>query len=242
MDYNQFSLLPTNSKRRAIGDPLSQAKIYEAQMADELILIDLERSEESWLMLLKTIESISEALATPLTVGGGVKNFEQVQNLLDRGADKIMINSTAIDKPDLISRIAGTYGSQCVVVGMDIRSQKDEKYRVWGDGGNKESKKNALDWAKEIVERGAGEVLITDIDRDGTGKGLNLALISELKASVSIPLIASGGCGLAQHFVEGFRAGASAVAAGTFFCQRDQNPIQCRSQLINSGINIRITL
>ena len=232
---NQFE------NRRAIGDPLSQAKIYEAQLADELILVDLERSEESWPILLRTLESISEALATPLAVGGGVRNFEQVQALLDRGADKIVINSGVIDDPKLINKISNAYGRQCVVVGIDIRTTRDREYSVWANGGRKRARKNAIDWAKEAVDRGAGEVLITDIEQDGTGKGLNLGLTRELKENLSVPLITSGGCGLAKHFVEGYQAGANAVAAGTFFCQRDQNPMQCRSQLINSGIKIRIS-
>ena len=232
---NQFD------NRRAIGDPLSQAKIYEAQLADELILVDLERSEESWPILLRTLESISEALATPLAVGGGICNLEQVQALLDRGADKVVINSGALDDPELINKISNSYGSQCVVVGIDIRRTNNEEYIVWSNNGRKDSGRNAIDWSKEIVERGAGEVLVTDIKQDGTGKGLNLTLIRELKEILSIPLIASGGCGLAKHFVEGYQAGAEAIAAGTFFCQRDQNPMQCRSQLINSGIHIRIS-
>ena len=232
---NQFS------NRRAIGDPISQAKIYEAQMADELVLLDLERNAESWPILLKTLRKISESLATPLTVGGGVKDFEQVQELLDRGADKIMINSSAVSEPNLISRVADKYGNQCIVVSVDIKYTDNGEYTVWTEGGKKTTGKDAIRWAKEVVQRGAGELLITDIEQDGSGRGLNLELIKRVKEAVTVPVIASGGCGLARHFVEGYEAGADAIAAGTFFCQRDQNPMQCRSQLTNSGINIRIS-
>ena len=225
--------------RRAIGDALSQAKIYEAQLADELILVDLERTEESWTVLLETLESVAEALATPLAVGGGVHSFEQVQALLDRGADKVVLNSAALEQPSLINRVAGAYGAQCVVLSLDARSNAHDGWRVWTDAGRLDGGREALEWAKEAADRGAGEVLVTAIERDGTCEGLDLALTATLSESLAVPVITSGGCGLAQHFVEGYQAGASAVAAGTFFCHRDQNPIQCRSHIENSGVPIR---
>jgi len=226
--------------RRAIGDPLSQAKIYEAQLADELILVDLERTQESWPVLLNTLEAVGEALATPLAVGGGVHSFEQVQELLDRGADKVVLNSAALEQPSLIDRVAAAYGAQCVVLSLDARSHPDGGWRVWAEGGRLDVDREALPWAREAVDRGAGEVLVTAIDRDGTGEGLDLALTAALAEALTVPVITSGGCGLAQHFVEGYQAGASAVAAGTFFCQRDQNPMQCRSHIRNAGLPIRL--
>lgn len=229
-------------QRRAIGAPLSQAKIYEAQLADELVLVDLERSAESWPVLLATLESMALALATPLAVGGGLRSFEQVQALLDRGADKVVLNSAAFENPGLIDQVAGTYGAQCVVLSLDVRSHGGDGWRVWVEGGRYDTGSDALKWAQEATQRGAGEVLVTSIDRDGTSKGLDLYLIQALAGLLPVPLIASGGCGLGQHFVEGYQAGAAAVAAGTFFCQRDQNPMQCRSHICNSGINIRIQL
>jgi cyclase len=226
--------------RRAIGDPLSQAKIYEAQLADELILVDLERTQESWLVLLETLESVGEALATPLAVGGGVHSFEQVQALLDRGADKVVLNTAALEQPQLIDRVAAAYGAQCVVLSLDARPQLEGGWRVWSEGGRLDGGREALQWAREAVDRGAGEVMVTAIDRDGTGEGLDLALTAALVDALAVPVIASGGCGLAQHFVEGYEAGAAAVAAGTFFCQRDQNPMQCRSHIRNAGLPIRL--
>ena len=226
--------------RRAIGDPLSQAKIYEAQLADELILVDLERSPESWPVLLSTVEVVADALATPLAVGGGLHSFEQVQALLDRGADKVVLNSAALDQAELIDRVAGTYGAQCVVLSLDARPYAGGGWRVWSAGGQTDAGRDALQWASEAVERGAGEVLATAIERDGTGEGLDLALTAAMATTLSVPVIASGGCGLARHFVEGYEAGAAAVAAGTFFCQRDQNPMQCRSHIRNAGLPIRL--
>lgn len=226
--------------RRAVGDPLSQAKIYEAQLADELILIDLVRNEESWFAMLKNLELVAEALATPLVVGGGVNTYEQVQVLLDRGADKVIINTAALDTPQLIDRVAASYGSQCLVLSLDARKHTGGGWRVWSDGGRVACDYEPLEWAKEAVIRGAGEVMVTAIDRDGSCEGLDLGLTSLLANALSVPVIASGGCGLAQHFVEGYEAGAAAVAAGTFFCQRDQNPMQCRSHIRNAGLPIRL--
>ncbi|MDA9740464.1 HisA/HisF-related TIM barrel protein, partial [Synechococcus sp. AH-736-M20] len=226
--------------RRAIGNPLSQAKIYEAQLADELILVDLERTEESWPVLLETLESVAEDLATPLAVGGGVKGFEQVQALLDRGADKVVLNSAALEQPSLIDRVAATYGAQCVVLSLDARPSVDGGWRVWAGAGRVDGERNALEWAREASNRGAGEVMVTAIERDGTGEGLDLDLTAALSELLAVPVITSGGCGLAQHFVEGYQAGASAVASGTYFCQRDQNPMQCRSHIRNAGLPIRL--
>lgn len=226
--------------RRAIGDPLSQAKIYESQLADELILVDLERTHESWLTLLSTVEAMSEALATPLAVGGGIHCLEQIQELLDRGADKIIFNSAPLHQPELIDRVASAYGAQCVVLSLDVWPHPEGGWNVWSEGGRLDVGLNALTWAREAVARGAGEVMVTSIERDGTGTGLDLALATAMAEALPVPIIASGGCGLAQHFVEGYQAGASAVAAGTFFCQRDQNPMQCRSHIRNAGFPIRL--
>ena len=230
------------ASHRPVGDPISQAKIYEAQLADELILVDLFRTPDSWPLLLSTVEFMSEALATPLTVGGGIHSFDQVQELLDRGADKVTLNSFALSNPSLIDEVASAYGAQCVVVSLDARRIEDGVWRAWSDGGKVDSGRDAVEWAVEASQRGAGEILITSIDNDGTGVGLDLPMIKLLSKSLTVPLIASGGCGLAQHFADGYEAGAAAVAAGTFFCQRDQNPMQCRSHIRNAGFPIRLEL
>lgn len=227
------------SNKRAIGDPLSQAKIYEAQLADELILLDIERNNTSWPILLSTLESISQSLATPISVGGGVSCYQQVQHLLDRGADKVVLNSGAIEDPSLIDQVASSYGSQCVVLSIDVRETSPGIWRVWSDGGNLDTQRDPLEWTAEAVNRGVGEVMVTSIDRDGTGSGLDLPLLSSLTDLLQVPVIASGGCGLAKHLVQGYEAGASAVSAGTLFSQRDQNPMQLRSQIVNAGFPIR---
>lgn len=224
---------------RAVADPLSQAKIYEAQMVDELILVDIERTESSWDVLVRCLAELAENLATPISVGGGVRRLSQVQQLLDVGADKVIINSGALNNPRLIEEVASRYGEQCLVVSIDARSSATGEWSVWSDSGERESRGDMSAWAQEAADRGAGEIMITSIERDGFGMGLDLRLIEEVYESVAVPVIASGGCGLAKHFVEGFASGAEAVAAGTFFSLRDQNPIQCRAHVRNAGIAIR---
>ena len=226
---------------RAIGSPLSQAKIYEAQLADELFLLNLTRTESSWDPFLSILEEISFELATPLSAGGGINSFEQVQELLERGADKVILNSGAIKKPELIDKVSNTYGSQCVVVCIDYKSDlNSETKKVFINSGKEDTNLEPLEWAKEAVFRGAGEILLNSIDNDGMGNGLDLEITKYMSAKIPVPLIISGGCGLSKHFVEGYLSGASAVSAGTFFCQRDQNPMQCRSQISNAGVPIRM--
>ncbi|MBM5799474.1 MAG: imidazole glycerol phosphate synthase subunit HisF [Cyanobacteria bacterium K_DeepCast_35m_m2_023] len=226
--------------RRPIGDPLSQAKIYEAQLADELVLVDLERTQQSWSVLLETVTTMAATLATPLAVGGGIRNFDQVQQLLDRGADKVVLNSGALASPGLIDQVASAYGAQCVVLSVDVRPGGDQGWQVFAEAGQQAAALGPVRWAQEAVARGVGELLVTAIARDGTGEGLDLELVRAMRGAVSVPVIASGGCGRAEHFVAGYQAGAAAVAAGTFFSQRDQNPMQCRSHIRNAGLPIRL--
>ena len=228
--------------RRAIGDPLSQAKIYEAQLADELFLLNIQRTSESWTAMLETLTSMSCALATPLSVGGGIDSLEKVQILLDRGADKVVLNTSSIESPYLIEKVANKYGSQCVVVSIDFKCTGKNYWSVLTRGGTHDVGLSVLDWSKKATSMGAGELVLTSIDRDGTGLGLDLDLIKIVANEVDVPVIASGGCGLAEHFVDGYLAGASGVAAGTFFSQRDQNPMQCRSHIRNAGLPIRLAL
>jgi len=228
------------SGSRAVGDPVSQAKIYEAQLADELVLVDIERTSDTWPLLTQTLREMSDVLATPVTAGGGIQSLGQVQVLLDHGADKVMINSAAIENPSLVNQAANRFGSQCVVAGIDARKHENGRFLVFGDSGRRESLRSVEAWTAELCERGAGEILITSIDRDGTGSGLDLELVESVLSVSTVPVVASGGCGMANHFVEGFVRGCSGVAAGSFFSRRDQNPIQCRSHVRNAGLPIRV--
>ncbi len=224
-----------------IGDPISQAKIYQAQAADELIFLDLNASPENRDTLIEILKKSAEEIFMPITVGGGVRSTDDFRRLLSSGADKISINTAAVDTPDLINEAAEIFGAQCVVLSIDYRINYDGTYRVWTENGKRETPLDPIEWAIEAEKRGAGEILLTSIDRDGTRSGLDLELTRQVVEAVSIPVITSGGCGLASHFVDGFTVGkTAAVSAGTYFCFKDENPMQTRSQIKNAGIPIRL--
>ncbi|HIK04478.1 MAG TPA: imidazole glycerol phosphate synthase subunit HisF [Trichormus sp. M33_DOE_039] len=223
-----------------IGDPVSQAKIYEAQAADELIFLDLDASTDNRSIILDVVKKAAEQIFMPFCVGGGVRSLEDVRKLLSNGADKVSINTSALENPDLINQAAEMFGSQCVVVSIDYR-QENGNYIVYKKSGRVKTNWQPLAWAIEAQRRGAGEILLTSIERDGSRRGLDVELTRQVVDSLSIPVITSGGCGLAAHFVEGFLAGkAAAVAAGTYFCFKDENPMQTRAQIKNAGIPIRL--
>jgi cyclase len=223
-----------------VGDPVSQAKIYEAQATDELIFLDLDASEESRRPVVEVIRRAAQEIFMPFTVGGGVRSTEDFRLLLSSGADKVSINTAAVEEPSLVERAADAFGSQCVIVSIDYRV-REGCCTVWTRGGTVDTGLDAVAWAGRAETLGAGEILLTCIDRDGAGQGLDVDVTAQVASAVSIPVIASGGCGLASHFVEGFqRGGAHAVAAGTFFCFRDQNPMQSRARIRNAGIPIRV--
>lgn len=224
-----------------IGDPVSQAKIFQAQAADELIFINIDRNVNSIEILAQIINKVSEEIFMPITVGGGIKTVEDFRVLLSNGADKISINTMAVRNPELISLTSEKYGAQCVVVSIDYKKNSTGDYKVYINGGQEETNHHPLDWAILAEKLGAGELLLCNIDNDGMRGGLDIDMTREISEAVSIPVITSGGCGLAQHFVDGFLRGkADAVAAGSFFAHRDQNFMQTRSQIKNSGVNIRM--
>ena len=224
-----------------IGDPVSQAKIYEAQAADELIFVDIRASSESRNTTIDVVRRAAEQIFMPFTVGGGVKSLEDFRILLASGADKVSINTSAVENPDLINSASKVFGAQCVVLSIDYRRGKDGMNKVFIRGGKEETALDPVEWAVEGERRGAGEILLTSIDNDGTRKGLDNEISSKISGILSIPVINSGGCGLASHFVDGFiNGGASAVSAGTYFCFKDENPMQTRAQIKNAGIPIRV--
>lgn len=224
-----------------IGDPVSQAKIFQAQAADELIFLDLDASSENRNTIIDIVRETAEEVFMPFTVGGGVKSEEDFRMLLSNGADKVSVNTAAIEDPDLINRAANRFGNQCVVLSIDYKKRVDGSYGIWKRGGAEETDLDLIMWALEGEKRGAGEILISSIDDDGTRNGLNNEVLKSISQKVTIPVIASGGCGLASHFIDGFKKGcADAVSAGTFFCFLDQNPMQTRAHIQNAGIPIRI--
>ena len=225
-----------------VGDPVSQAKIYEAQLADELLVVNIDgtpiRDDEA---LLGLIERLASETFMPLTVGGGVREVGDFALLLERGADKVCVNTVAVCNPRIIREAAARFGAQCVVVSIDFRTDASGRAVVHTCHAGVPEGLDVVEHAMRAVDAGAGEILLTDADRDGMGNGLNCANGRAVARSVSVPVILSGGCGRAEHFVEGFiSGGAEAVAAGTFFCFRDQNPMQTRAHLRNAGIPIRM--
>jgi cyclase len=225
-----------------IADPISQAKIYQHQGADELIFVNIDRQKKSVQQLAEVIAKVSEEIFMPITVGGGVKTLEDFRLLLSNGADKISINTKAIQDSNFISMAAEKYGAQCVVVSIDYKMDlATGQYFVYIDNGTVKTDIDPVDWACKCEQLGAGELLLTCIDNDGMKNGLELNISQQIAKNVSIPLIVSGGCGLAQHFSDGYLvAMADAVAAGSFFAHRDQNFMQTRSQIRNSGVEIRM--
>lgn len=224
-----------------IGDPISQAKIYQAQAADELIFVDLDATNHQRGTMVEIVRKAAAEIFMPITVGGGVQSIDDFRLMLQSGADKVSVNSAAVHQPGLIEEASRVFGAQCVVVSIDFKVTPDGAARVYTHGGKRETTLDAVEWAIEAQKRGAGEILLTSIDRDGTHKGLDIEITRQVTRAVNIPVIAAGGCGLASHFSEGFlQGGADAVSAGTFFSSKDQNPMQTRAHIRNAGIPIRL--
>jgi cyclase len=224
-----------------IGEPISQAKIYQDQNVDELIFVDLD-SAGPGPDLVRLLQKTTENIFMPITIGGGVRSVEDFRVLLTSGADKVGVNAAACNSPALLDEAARIFGSQCVVVSIDFRKSPDGRYGVWIDRGRRDTGKDLIEWVRECEGRGAGELLLTSIDRDGSKSGLELDAIRQVTQAVTIPVIAGGGCGVASHFVDGLKAGADAISAGTYFCHQDQSPMQCRSHIKNAGFPIRLHL
>ncbi len=224
-----------------IGDPVSQARVYQAQAADELIFLDLDASYEDRANLIDVVRSAARELFMPFTVGGGVRTTQDFRLLLENGADKVAVNTAALETPDLISDASRIFGAQCVVVSIDYREDGKGAWKVWRRGGQEPTAWDLVAWAREVERLGAGEILITSIDRDGRRTGLAVDATLAVTRAVNIPVITAGGCGMARHFSDGMLlGGANAVAAGTFFCFKDENLLQTRAQISNTGIPIRL--
>jgi cyclase len=200
---------------RDVGDPVELAARYEAAGADEIVFLDISASAEERTTLLETVRRAAEVVFVPLTVGGGVRSVDDMARALRSGADKVSVNTAAVARPLLLEQCAARFGAQCVVASIDARRESDGHWRVWTHGGRVRTGIDAIDWARECVARGAGEILLTSIDRDGARDGYDLALTRAVSDAVSVPVIASGGAGCAEHvrdaLVEG-RADAVLVA------------------------------
>ncbi len=226
---------------RDTGHPVSNAKIYDAQGVDELLFLDISSNTTNHKILFETIQKAAEEVFMPFCAGGGIRSIEDIRGMLLAGADKVSINTAAVENPSLIDRGAELFGSQCIVVSIDYR-RNGERHEVFTHGGTKATGLDLISHVKNMVQRGAGEILLTSIDRDGTMQGYDLATLKEVCETVDVPVIASGGAGTLQHLSDAIHeAKASAVAVGSLFHFTDQSPIKARSFLQGAGIEVRVS-
>jgi cyclase len=221
------------------GDPVAQAKFYYEQGADELCFLDIAATAENRGVMLDTVKKVAQVCFIPFTVGGGIKELQDFSDLLKCGADKVSINSAAIKNPDLISQASKKFGSQAVVVAIDAKKNTAGNYEIFTHGGKQPTGIDAIEWAKKAQELGAGEILLTSMDRDGTKAGYDLELIKKITSQVAIPVIASGGVGNLQHLADGLKAGASAVLAASIFHFKTFSIKQAKEFLAEENIAIR---
>lgn len=222
------------------GDPVEQAKIYDRAGADELTFLDITASSDNRETIYDVVRRTAEACFMPLTVGGGVRQVEDIRKLLLAGADKVSINTAAVHRPEFVREAAEKFGSQCIVVAIDAKQTGPNKFEIFTHGGRNATGIDAVQWAKRMVEYGAGEILLTSMDRDGTKQGFNLPLTRAVADAVSVPVIASGGVGNLDHLVEGIRDGhATAVLAASIFHFGTYTIAQAKAHMEAAGIPVR---
>ncbi len=221
------------------GDPVENAKVYDEQGADELVFLDITASYEKRSIMIDVVRRTAEEVFMPLTVGGGVRTVEDIRNLLNAGADKVSINTAAVKNPQIITEGAKLFGSQCIVVAIDAKRVGDH-WEVFIHGGRTPTGIDAVEWAKEVVDRGAGEILLTSMDRDGTKAGYDIDLTRAVAEAVPVPVIASGGAGKPEHFYEGLVEGkADAVLAASVFHFKEISIPELKEYLKERGVWVR---
>ena len=231
---------------RDAGDPVEIARRYDEQGADELVFLDITASSDNRDLILHIVEEVAAQVFIPLTVGGGVRKVEDVRRLLNAGADKVSVNTSAVLNPQLVKEAADHYGSQCIVVAIDAKQVIDEKcggahWEVFTHGGRKATGLDAIEWAKKMQALGAGEILLTSMDRDGTRQGFDLALINAVSDATDLPIIASGGVGSLDHLVDGILQGhADAVLAASIFHYGQYTIQEAKQYLARHGIEVRL--
>ncbi|MEM9032714.1 MAG: imidazole glycerol phosphate synthase subunit HisF [Pseudomonadota bacterium] len=224
------------------GDPVEAARAYDAAGADELCFLDIKATHENRETMYELATRTAEACFIPLTIGGGVRTVEDVRALLLAGADKVSFNSAAVADPNVVARAADRFGAQCIVVAIDAKTVAPGSWEIFTHGGRKATGINAVEFAQEVVERGAGEILLTSMDRDGTRAGFNLELTRAVADAVPVPVIASGGVGTLDHLVEGVtKGGASAVLAASIFHFGDHTIGEAKAHMAAAGIPMRLT-
>ena len=226
---------------RDAGDPVEQAIIYDKAGADELCFLDITASHENRGTLLDVVRRTAEVCFMPLTVGGGVRTLEDIRTLLLAGADKVSINTAAVSRPEFVKEAAEKFGSQCIVAAIDAKKGEKGNYEIFTHGGRKATGIEAVGYAQEVVSLGAGEILLTSMDRDGTRRGFDLELTRAIADAVPVPVIASGGVGTLSHFVEGVREGhASAVLAASIFHYGEHSIGEAKRFMAAAGLAVRL--
>ena len=228
---------------RDAGDPVEVAKRYNEEGADELVFLDITASHEQRDTMAHVVEEVASEVFIPLTVGGGVRVKDDIRRLLNAGADKVAINTAAVFNPEFVQEAADAFGSQCIVVAIDAKqvSQDPPKWEIFTHGGRKPTGINAVEWAKKMVDLGAGEILLTSMDRDGTRDGFDLALTNAVSQAVSVPVIASGGVGGLQHLVDGVKEGhADAVLAASIFHFAEHSVAEAKQYMAERGVEVRL--
>ncbi|MCG3203742.1 MAG: Imidazole glycerol phosphate synthase subunit HisF [Elusimicrobia bacterium] len=224
---------------RDAGDPVEISKRYNQEGADELVFLDITASSDKRNILLQVVRQTAEQVFIPLTVGGGVRTVDDFRTLLSSGADKVSINTSAVKTPNLINQASKLFGNQCVVVAIDAQRRSKNSWEVFIHGGRTPTGKDVVKWAKEVERRGAGEILLTSMDADGTKAGYDLALTQAVSKAVGIPVIASGGAGEKKHFAEAFKSGASAALAASLFHFRELEISDLKTFLKRKGFSVR---
>jgi cyclase len=225
---------------RDAGDPVEVAKSYEEQSADELVFLDITASAEERKIMIEVVERVAETIFIPFTVGGGVSSLEDIRRLLSAGADKVSINTAAVKNPQLIYESAKRFGSQCIVVAIDAK-RSERGWEVYIHGGRTPTGLDAVEWAKRVEGLGAGEILLTSMDADGTKKGYDIELCRAVASAVSIPVIASGGAGTMEHFYEVFtKTNVDAALAASLFHFKEVSIPELKAYLKNKGVHVRL--
>lgn len=223
------------------GDPVEQAKAYEVQGADELVFLDITASSDGRAIMRDVVERTASQCFMPLTVGGGLRTIEDIRAMLNAGADKVSLNTSAITNPDLISEASAKFGNQCIVVAIDAKREENGKWGVYTHGGRNKTGLDAVKWAREVERRGAGEILLTSMDADGTKDGYDIELTRAVSEAVRIPVIASGGAGKLEHLVDAVKYGkASAVLAASIFHFGTYSINQAKEAMLAAGLPARI--
>ena len=225
---------------RDAGNPVEVAKRYNNEGADEITFLDITASHENRDTIVDIVKDVAKEVFIPLTVGGGIRKLEDIYKLLNVGCDKVSVNSSAVVNPDFIDEGAKRFGSQCIVVAIDVKKVEDGSYHVFVKGGREDTGIDAIQWAKEVYNRGAGEILLTSMDTDGAKTGFELNITEKISSMIDIPVIASGGAGTMEHMKEAFEHGASAALAASIFHFKEIDIMDLKHYLKDNGIPVRI--